>query len=36
MITKDLEYYPKYTVTGTGDAILSNRISYFYDLHGPR
>ncbi|KAM5482457.1 putative PKS/NRPS-like protein biosynthetic cluster [Microsporum audouinii] len=35
MITKDLEYYPKYTVTGTGDAILSNRISYFYDLHGP-
>lgn len=21
-------------VTGTGDAILSNRISYFYDLHG--
>ncbi|GJN76281.1 putative Hybrid PKS-NRPS biosynthetic cluster [Purpureocillium lilacinum] len=34
MLTKDLEYYPKYTVTGTGDAILSNRISYFYDLHG--
>jgi acyl transferase domain-containing protein/NADPH:quinone reductase-like Zn-dependent oxidoreductase/NAD(P)-dependent dehydrogenase (short-subunit alcohol dehydrogenase family)/aryl carrier-like protein len=33
-LTKDLEYYPKYTVTGTGDAILSNRISYFYDLHG--
>ncbi|KAI9676095.1 MAG: putative Hybrid PKS-NRPS biosynthetic cluster [Caeruleum heppii] len=35
MTTKDLEYYPKYTVTGTGNAILSNRISYFYDLHGP-
>ncbi|TWU76947.1 t1pks [Metarhizium rileyi] len=34
MLTKDLGYYPKYTVTGTGDAILSNRISYFYDLHG--
>ncbi|KOS23077.1 Nonribosomal peptide synthetase 14 [Escovopsis weberi] len=34
MVTKDLEYYPKYTVTGTGDSILSNRISYFYDLHG--
>ncbi|KAH6899708.1 polyketide synthase [Thelonectria olida] len=34
MLTKDLEYYPKYTVTGTGDAILSNRISYFYNLHG--
>ncbi|KAI2998093.1 hypothetical protein CAN33_0028820 [Aspergillus niger] len=35
MVTKDLEYYPKYTVTGTGNAILSNRISYFYNLHGP-
>ncbi|KAK2746039.1 putative Hybrid PKS-NRPS biosynthetic cluster [Myotisia sp. PD_48] len=35
MIVKDLEYYPKYTVTGTGDSILANRISYFYDLHGP-
>ncbi|PNY28233.1 Hybrid Polyketide synthase-nonribosomal peptide synthetase [Tolypocladium capitatum] len=34
MLTKDLEYYPKYAATGTGDAILSNRISYFYDLHG--
>ncbi|PHH63847.1 hypothetical protein CDD81_5404 [Ophiocordyceps australis] len=34
MLTKDLESYPKYTVTGTGNAILSNRISYFYDLHG--
>lgn len=32
---KDLEYYPKYAITGTGNAILSNRISYFYDLHGP-
>ncbi|KAI1812330.1 polyketide synthase [Poronia punctata] len=35
MLTKDLESYPKYMVTGTGNAILSNRISYFYDLHGP-
>ncbi|KAI1391900.1 polyketide synthase [Hypoxylon trugodes] len=34
MITKDLESYPKYSVTGTGNAILSNRISYFYNLHG--
>lgn len=34
MITKDLEYYPKYTITGTGNSILSNRISYFYNLHG--
>ncbi|KAK7569271.1 hypothetical protein JOL62DRAFT_495686 [Phyllosticta paracitricarpa] len=35
MVTKDLAHYPKYTVTGTGNAILSNRISYFYNLHGP-
>ncbi|CAI6031548.1 unnamed protein product [Clonostachys chloroleuca] len=35
MTTKDLVTYPKYTVTGTGNAVLSNRISYFYDLHGP-
>lgn len=32
---KDLEMYPKYAITGTGNAILSNRISYFYNLHGP-
>lgn len=32
---RDLEYYPKYTVTGTGNSILSNRISYVYDLRGP-
>ena len=35
MSNKDLEYYPKYNVTGTGAAILSNRISFFYNLHGP-
>ncbi|KAJ9293898.1 hypothetical protein DTO271G3_7274 [Paecilomyces variotii] len=34
MLSKDFESYPKYTVTGTGNAILSNRISYFYNLHG--
>lgn len=35
MTTKDLATYPKYNITGTGNSILSNRISYFYDLHGP-
>jgi len=35
MIIKDLSQYPKYSVTGTGNAILSNRISYCYNLHGP-
>ena len=34
-MTRVLEYYPKDTVTGTGSAILANRISYFYNLHGP-
>ncbi|GES59003.1 hypothetical protein ATETN484_0003022500 [Aspergillus terreus] len=32
---KDLEYYPTYAITGTGNPILSNRISYFYGFHGP-
>ncbi|KAL2819315.1 hypothetical protein BDW59DRAFT_123333 [Aspergillus cavernicola] len=35
MTGKDLEYYPKYLVTGVGNSILSNRISYFYNLQGP-
>lgn len=35
MVTKDLAMYPKYTVTGIGNAMLSNRISYFFDLNGP-
>ncbi|KAF8466151.1 polyketide synthase [Kalaharituber pfeilii] len=34
MTTKDLAHYPMYTVTGTGNAILANRISYFYNLQG--
>lgn len=34
-MSKDLAQYPKYAATGTGNAILSNRVSYFYDLHGP-
>lgn len=33
MTTKDLLTYPKYTVTGTGNSILANRISYSYNLH---
>ncbi|KAL9086235.1 MAG: hypothetical protein Q9159_004300 [Coniocarpon cinnabarinum] len=34
VIGKDMQAYPKYTVTGTGQSILANRISYFFDLHG--
>ncbi|KAF9892282.1 hypothetical protein FE257_002059 [Aspergillus nanangensis] len=32
---QDLEFYPTYAITGTGNPIISNRISYFYDFHGP-
>ena len=32
---KDSEDLAKYHVTGTSDATLSNRLSWFYDLHGP-
>ncbi|PGH16655.1 hypothetical protein AJ80_05157 [Polytolypa hystricis UAMH7299] len=32
---KDLDDLPKYHMTGTGTAIMSNRISYVFDLKGP-
>ncbi|KAL6796280.1 polyketide synthase [Trichoderma sp. SZMC 28013] len=32
---KDMMSIPKYHTTGTGDAILANRISHLFDLHGP-
>ncbi|KAM0499279.1 hypothetical protein ACHAPB_006088 [Verticillium nonalfalfae] len=32
---RDAHYQPRYAATGTGNAILANRISYFYDLQGP-
>ena len=35
MIGMDRKMYPKYTITGCGNSILSNRISYFFDLRGP-
>ena len=34
-IYKDTEDISKYHVTGTGDAIMANRISYTFDLKGP-
>lgn len=34
-MSKDLAQYPKYAVTGTGNSMLANRISYYYNLHGP-
>ncbi len=34
-IYKDTSNVPKYHVTGTGEAIISNRISYTFNLKGP-
>ncbi|KAJ2984094.1 hypothetical protein NQ176_g228 [Zarea fungicola] len=34
-VYKDMQSIPKYHVTGTGEAILANRISHLFDLQGP-
>ncbi|KAH8651343.1 putative polyketide synthase [Xylariales sp. PMI_506] len=34
MLLRDLQDTPTYYATGTGQSILSNRISYFFDWHG--
>lgn len=34
-VGKDLELYPQYGATGMARSIMSNRISYFFDWHGP-
>lgn len=35
MLSRDPENVPSYRATGTGIAIMSNRISYAFDLKGP-
>ena len=35
MLTRDWETLPRYTATGLERGILANRISYFFDWHGP-
>ncbi|PVH73919.1 ketoacyl-synt-domain-containing protein [Cadophora sp. DSE1049] len=35
MLMRDAETAPMYAGTGTGFSLLSNRISWFYDLRGP-
>ncbi|KFA73795.1 hypothetical protein S40288_03178 [Stachybotrys chartarum IBT 40288] len=32
---RDPDWQPKYAATGNGIAIMANRISYFFNLHGP-
>lgn len=35
MVLRDLSDLPVYAATGTGASLLSNRLSYFFDWHGP-
>jgi hybrid polyketide synthase / nonribosomal peptide synthetase ACE1 len=35
MMTRDPDAFPMYFATGTARSILSNRVSYFFDWHGP-
>lgn len=35
MLFRDAEAAPRYTATGAGSELLSNRLSWFYDLRGP-
>ncbi|KAI1632482.1 ketoacyl-synt-domain-containing protein [Biscogniauxia mediterranea] len=35
VVFRDLDNTPQYGATGNGTAIMSNRISYFLDIHGP-
>jgi len=35
MLTRDWETLPRYAATGLERAIVANRVSYFFDWHGP-
>ncbi|PVI01491.1 hypothetical protein DM02DRAFT_671276 [Periconia macrospinosa] len=35
-LSRDPDMQPKYQTSGTGSAMLSNRLSWFYDFRGPR
>ena len=35
MIQRDVDLQAKYLATGTGTAMLANRLSWFFDLAGP-
>ncbi|KAL0934059.1 polyketide synthase [Colletotrichum truncatum] len=35
MLARDVQNAPTYTATGTGTTLLSNRLSWFFDLRGP-
>ena len=35
VLMRDVNSLPTYSATGVSRAILSNRVSYFFDWHGP-
>lgn len=35
VLFRDMEVIPQYAGTGSSRAILANRVSYFFDWHGP-
>ena len=35
LISRDPEFPSKYQASGTGSAMLANRLSWFYDFQGP-
>ncbi|MCJ1261274.1 hypothetical protein MMC22_001138 [Lobaria immixta] len=35
LLGRDTNYFPTYFASGTARSIMSNRISYFFDWHGP-
>jgi len=35
MLSRDIDHLPTYFATATAASIMSNRISYFFDWHGP-
>lgn len=35
MVMKDVERSPQYSATGLSTGIMANRVSWFFDLHGP-
>ena len=35
MLGRDWDSFPTYTATGISRSIMSNRVSYFFDWHGP-
>ncbi|ORX95044.1 BcPKS1, polyketide synthase [Clohesyomyces aquaticus] len=35
LLVRDIESIPTYAATGAGQSMLANRLSWFFDLHGP-